>query len=78
VADDEWAKDNPNPMFDRMTDGEIAEYFRERDREPSDEPPEDYLEAEAERAAQRHRDKDHGGGECDCPAGEPEYGEAPF
>lgn len=65
-------------MFDRMTDGEIAAYFRDRDCEPSDEPSEDYLEAEAERDLKRHRDKDHGGGECDCPAIEPEYGEAPF
>lgn len=54
-------------------------YFKDRDREPSCDPPEEYLMAEAERHAQIHRDKDHGGGECNCPVAEPEYSEeAPF
>lgn len=33
----------------------------------AEEPPDWYLEEEAERQAQRHRDDEHGGGECDCP-----------
>lgn len=78
TAADEWASEYRNPMFDRMTDGEIAAYFEDRNREPSGEPPEDYLEAEAERHARYHREKDHDGGKCDCPPGEPDYGPAPF
>jgi hypothetical protein len=75
----EIAGSGGNPMFDRMTEGEIAAYFAGQDREPPDEPSGDYLEAEAERAQKRHRDKDHGGGKCDCPAAGPEYSEgAPF
>jgi hypothetical protein len=31
------------------------------------EPPGDYLESEAERQLERHRDQAHGGGECNCP-----------
>lgn len=44
----------------------------------AEDPPEEYLEREAERHANIHRDQDHGGGECDCPEGEPWTGEAPF
>lgn len=47
------------------------------DRDDSPEPPEDWLEAEAERHAQIHRDQQHGGGDCTCPVAEPEYSEEP-
>ena len=52
-----------NPMFDRMTDGEIAAYFCERDREP--EP--DWGAYEEQRAIEEHEDAVHGGGPCTCP-----------
>jgi hypothetical protein len=67
--------------------GEIADrggddydpYLDDPDHYREPDPPEDWLEAEAERGAQRHRERDHGGGECDCPVAEPEYSEeAPF
>lgn len=46
---------------------------------PGDDPPDDYLEWEAEQHAQRHRDDEHGGRDCDCPTPEVEYSEeAPF
>jgi len=45
----------------------------------AEDPPDWYLEQEAERHHQIHRDQDPGGGECDCPVAEPEYAtEAPF
>ena len=45
----------------------------------AEEPPDWYLEEEAERHARIHRDQDHDGAECDCPVAEPEYSEeAPF
>jgi hypothetical protein len=45
----------------------------------ADDPPDWYLEQEAERHARIHRDQDHAGGECDCPVAEPEYSEkSPF
>ena len=69
------APEPAHPLFDRMTDGEITRHFDDRDCEPD--PPEDYLEAEAELHDRIHRDQEHGGGECDCPAAEPEYTEEP-
>lgn len=56
----EWDGENPNPMFDRMTDGEIAHYFEDRDREPAE--PDDDVEEEA-----RHSWEEHGGKACHCP-----------
>ncbi len=52
-----------NPMFDRMADGEIAAYFRDRDREP--EP--DWDAYEEQHAIEEHEDTIHGGGPCNCP-----------
>ena len=61
TAADEWSAENGgNPMFNRMTDGEIAHYLEDRDREPS-EPDFDAIEDE------RHSREVHGGGPCDCP-----------
>lgn len=37
----------------------------------AEEPPDWYLEEEAERQHERHRAEEHGGGECDCPPYEP-------
>lgn len=68
-----------NPLFDRMTDGEIAAYLEDRDRNDSPEPPQDWLDEQDVRDQQRHRDQDHGGGACDCPPAEPQYTDtAPF
>ena len=44
----------------------------------AEDPPDWYLEQEAERHAQIHRDQEHGGGECDCQADWPADAEAPF
>lgn len=41
----------------------------------AEDPPEGYLEAEAERQLERHCDLVHGGGECDCPL--PDWPEFP-
>lgn len=57
---DEWNRENANPMFDRMTDGEIAAYFDDRDREPS-EPDWDAI------AYAKHSREAHDGKACDCP-----------
>lgn len=46
-----------------------AEY--EAAQRAAEEPPDWYLEEEAERQHQRHRDEEHGGGECTCPFYEP-------
>jgi hypothetical protein len=62
---DEWAEEHGNPMFDRMTDGEIARYFEDRGREPP-EPDHDAIEYA------RHCEEDHGGKACDCPLPSPE------
>lgn len=51
------------------------------DREPfaGEDPPEDYLIAEAEKRAEWHRKDVHGGSECNCPAAPVVYStEAPF
>lgn len=69
--------DEGSTFFDSLTEGQIAEYFADRDRDNS-EPPDWYLEMETERHAGIHRRKDHGGGVCDCLEGGPEIGEAPF
>jgi hypothetical protein len=54
-----------------------AEYAAAQAR--AEDPPDWYLEQEAERQAARHRRDAHNGGECNCPAAEPEYdSEAPF
>ena len=45
----------------------------------AEEPPDWYLEQQAQRAYERHCRDEHGGGECDCPEAEPDYSEeAPF
>lgn len=45
----------------------------------SPEPPQDWHDEQDARDRQRHRDQDHGGGECDCLPAEPQYTtEAPF
>lgn len=49
-----------SPMFDCMTDGEIAAWFEDRDREPS-EPDWDAIEYA------KHSEEAHGGKACDCP-----------
>ena len=42
-------------------------------------PPQDYLDAEAKERAAWHREKDHGGRECDCPPAPITFDtEAPF
>lgn len=64
----EIADSGGNPMFGRMTDGEIAAYFRDRDREP--EP--DWSDYEEMRAIEEHEDEAHGGGPCTCPPPTPQ------
>lgn len=45
----------------------------------AEDPPEEYLIAEAEKHAEWHREDIHGGGECDCPPAPVVYAEeAPF
>jgi hypothetical protein len=45
----------------------------------AEEPPDWYLEQQAQEAHERHCRDEHGGGECDCPPAEPEISEeAPF
>jgi hypothetical protein len=45
----------------------------------AEEPPDWYLEREAEEGMLRHRRDVHGGGICNCPVAEPVYAtEAPF
>lgn len=66
---DEWAETDGNPMFDRMTVGEIAAYFEDRDREPG-EPDWDAIEHAG------HLVSVHGGKPCDCPLPSAEETEA--
>jgi hypothetical protein len=65
----EIADSGGNPMFDRMTDGEIAHYFEDRDREPA-EPNWDAIEYA------KHCHDEHDGKACDCPLPTPEETEA--
>lgn len=52
-------------MFDRMTDGEIAAYLEDRDREPPEPDWDEYEDA-------KHRHLFHDGAECNCPDPAPE------
>jgi hypothetical protein len=75
TAYDDWDEDGHQRYKDDLAQGYIYPDGTPRDPDPPDE----YLEAEAERHAQIHRDQEHGGGECNCPVAEPVYGdEAPF
>ena len=60
---DEWLSREPD-----WDDYETPEERAAAERR-AEEPPDWYLEQEAERYAEIHRRKDHGGGECDCPGG---------
>lgn len=46
-------------------------------REPDGEPPQEYLEAEAERHYEIHCRQEHGGRECDCPVDTTVYCDEP-
>jgi len=66
-----------------MTDVDDFEYIDPAEEAEAqaraEDPPDWYLEEEAERHAKIHRDQDHAGGECTCPVAEPEYSEeSPF
>jgi hypothetical protein len=55
---------------DDWDDHESPQEYEEAQRQ-AEEPPDWYLEEEAERQHQRHLDEDHGGLVCDCPPYKP-------
>ena len=62
---DDWSG-----LEDDWDDYESPEEYEAAQR-AAEEPPDWYLEEEAERQHERHRAEVHGGGECDCPPYEP-------